>query len=252
MSFDFTNRPELTSLAQVVSALDGVAAPLGCDYLVIGATARDIMLRHAYKIDVTRMTEDVDFSVMVRDWEAFTELRDGLIGGGGFSEREAAVLHKLRHVVTQLPIDVVRFGGVENPDRTIAWPPEHEEIFDCVRLRARRGAPARAGHTRDARPRRYENPARHTGAGNRSRRCPTFGRAIGFADSTGNAAASGALHRIVGIQPREGSMNSASLVQKVGNYCKVLHDDPEEFETLYSHANRGQPLRREAARDHNR
>ena len=135
MSFDFTNRPELSSLAQVVSALEGVAEPLGCDYFVIGATGRDLMLRHAYEIDVQRMTEDVDFSVMVRDWDAFTEFRAGLIGGGAFVERGGVAIHKLRHVGTQLPIDVVPFGGIERADRTIAWPPENAEVFDCFGLR---------------------------------------------------------------------------------------------------------------------
>ena len=135
MSFDFTNRPELSSLAQVVSALEGVAAPLGCDYFVIGATARDITLHYAYNVNVPRMTEDVDFSVMVSDWDAFTKLRAGLIGSGAFAERGGVAIHKLRHVGTALPVDVVPFGGIERPDRTIAWPPEHAEVFDCFGLR---------------------------------------------------------------------------------------------------------------------
>jgi predicted nucleotidyltransferase len=135
MSFDFTNRPELSSLAQVVSALDGVAAPLGCDYFVIGAAARDITLHYAHNIDVPRKTEDVDFSVMVRDWDAFTDLRAALIGSGAFSARGGVAIHRLRHVGTQLPIDVVPFGGIERPDRTIAWPPEYAEVFDCFGLR---------------------------------------------------------------------------------------------------------------------
>lgn len=135
MSFDFTNRPELSSLALVVSALEGVAAPLGCDYCVIGATARDLSLHYAYGLDVPRATEDVDFSVMVRDWDAFTSLRDSLIGSGAFAERGGVATHKLRHVATKLLIDVVPFGGIERPDRTIAWPPENAEVFDCFGLR---------------------------------------------------------------------------------------------------------------------
>ena len=135
MSFDFTNRPELSSLALVLSALEGVATPMGCDYCVIGATARDLSLHYAHGIDIRRATEDVDISVMVRDWDAFTRLRAGLTGSGAFAERDEAVIHKLRHVGTKLPIDVVPFGGVERPDRTIAWPPDHAEVFDCFGLR---------------------------------------------------------------------------------------------------------------------
>lgn len=135
MSFDFTNRPELSSLAQVISALEGAAAPLGCEYFVIGATARDITLHYAYEVDVPRMTEDVDFSVMASDWDAFTKLQASLIGSRAFAERGGVAIHKLRHVGTGLPVDVVPFGGIERPDRTIAWPPEHAEVFDCFGLR---------------------------------------------------------------------------------------------------------------------
>lgn len=135
MSLDFTKRPELSSLALVVSALEGIAVPLGCDYCVIGATARDLSLHYAYGIDVPRATEDVDFSVMVRDWDAFTRLRDCLIDSGAFAERGGLATHKLRHVGTKLPIDIVPFGGIERPDRTITWPPENAEVFDCFGLR---------------------------------------------------------------------------------------------------------------------
>ena len=104
---------------------------------MIGATARDLSLHYAYGLDVPRATEDVDFSVMVRDWDAFTSLRACLIGSGAFAERGGVAIHKLRHVGTKLPIDVVPFGGIERPDRTVAWPPEHAEssiASDCARL----------------------------------------------------------------------------------------------------------------------
>ena len=78
---------------------------MGCDYCVIGATARDLSLHYAHGIDIRRATEDVDISVMVRDWDAFTRLRAGLTGSGAFAERDEAVIHKLRHVGTKLPID---------------------------------------------------------------------------------------------------------------------------------------------------
>jgi predicted nucleotidyltransferase len=34
-----------------------------------------------------------------------------------------------------LPVDIVPFGGVERPDRTIAWPPDGSIVFDCFGMR---------------------------------------------------------------------------------------------------------------------
>jgi len=135
MSLDFSNVPELQSLSMVAEALDRIASPAGCDHLLIGAGARDLMLHHAHNIDVRRQTEDVDFAVMVRDWATFSSLRTGLIERGGFEERGTKAIHKLRHRATSLPLDIVPFGGVERADRTLAWPPEKTEVFDCFGLR---------------------------------------------------------------------------------------------------------------------
>ena len=72
---------------------------------------------------------------MVETWDAFTNLRRGLIAGGTFSAPRGPALHKLRHVPTNLPLDIVPFGGIERADRTIAWPPTQDEIFDCFGAR---------------------------------------------------------------------------------------------------------------------
>lgn len=135
MSLDFSQKIDLVPLATVVRALQGVAQPLGIEYFLMGAAARDLMLRHAHNIEPTRLTEDVDFAVSVPDWPGFESLRTALLGSDQFSGKPGPAIHKLRHKATGLPLDVVPFGGIENTDRTISWPPDHHTVFDCFGAR---------------------------------------------------------------------------------------------------------------------
>jgi predicted nucleotidyltransferase len=130
MSLDFSAKPELRGLARVTGAVQAVAAPLGVEFFLMGAAARDLILRHAYGIEPARATEDVDFAMMVRDWQAYDALRTALIASGEFSARPGSAMHRLRHT-SGLPLDIVPFGGIERADRTFAWPPEHSTVFDC-------------------------------------------------------------------------------------------------------------------------
>jgi predicted nucleotidyltransferase len=130
MSLDFSANPELRGLERVAGALQAVAAPLGVEFFLMGAAARDLMLRHAHGIEAPRATEDVDFAMMVRDWQAYDVLRTALIASGEFSERPGPATHRLRHT-SGLPLDIVPFGGIERADRTFAWPPEHRTVFNC-------------------------------------------------------------------------------------------------------------------------
>lgn len=130
MSLDFSKIPELRGLAHLVRDLESVAVRLGIEFFLMGAAARDLMTLHAHGVAATTATEDADFAVMVRDWEAYEALRASLIDGGQFSARPGRATHRLRHV-SDLPLDIVPFGGIERNDRTFAWPPDQSEVFDC-------------------------------------------------------------------------------------------------------------------------
>jgi predicted nucleotidyltransferase len=132
---DFSQKRDLVPLASLVQALQVVARPRGIDHFLMGAAARDLMLVYAHNIPPSRKTEDVDFAVSVPDWPTFETLRAALPGSGHFSERSEKAIHKLRHKATGLPLDIVPFGGIENPDSTISWPPEHHTVFDCFGAR---------------------------------------------------------------------------------------------------------------------
>ena len=131
MLLDLSAKFDLVPLAQVVRPLHAVAMPLGAEFFLMGAAARDVMLLLALGVDTLRKTQDMDFGVMVRDWGIFDALRDALIAGGEFEAVSNDAVHKLSHKNSQYPLDIVPFGGVERADRTLAWPPDEHTVFDC-------------------------------------------------------------------------------------------------------------------------
>jgi len=134
-SFNFSQKLDLIPLATVVQSLQDVAQALGIKYFLMGAAARNLMLLHAHNIAPSRLTEDVDFAVSVSDWSSFESLRTALLSSDQFSGSPDPAIHKLRHKATGLPLDIVPFGGIENTDRTISWPPDHHTVFDCFGAR---------------------------------------------------------------------------------------------------------------------
>lgn len=130
MLFDLSAKPELQPLAEVVHPLQLEAAKLGAPLFLMGAAARDVMLLYAHGINTLRLTEDIDFGVMVHDWATFEALRQALLAGGAFEARSKDATHKLWHRSGR-PLDIVPFGGVERLNRTLAWPPEEQTVFDC-------------------------------------------------------------------------------------------------------------------------
>lgn len=130
MSLDFSNRSELRPLADLARSLQAVASPLRIELFLMGAAARDLMMTHAHGFQASRLTEDVDFAVMVQSWGDYEKLHSGLIASGEFVARPGPAMHRLKHV-RGLPLDIVPFGGVERPDRKIEWPAERGVTFDC-------------------------------------------------------------------------------------------------------------------------
>lgn len=134
---DFSEEPELAYLAELVAAVQRVAHDV--PFFLAGATARDLLFRYAYGIDAGRETRDIDLALAVENWGQFHSLRAQLLEDGRF-KAIGNVLHKLSFD-GWLEVDVVPFGAIERPDRTIAWPPDgafvmkvfgFREVFDST------------------------------------------------------------------------------------------------------------------------
>lgn len=110
-----------------ITAVHEVTVALELPYIIVGATARDLVLHYGYGTPVQRATKDIDFAVEVDSWRDFENVRDKLIEKG-FSE-DSRVLHRLTSP-TGGPIDIVPFGGVEQDHSSIAWPPDGERVMN--------------------------------------------------------------------------------------------------------------------------
>lgn len=129
---DLSHKHELSRLADVVSDLR-LAAP-ATRPLLVGAMARDVLLQHAHGIQPRRATEDIDLAIMTADWSEFEALRQAMIDSPYFKPL-AEIRHKFRHRGGS-PLDLIPFGGVQDPGGQIAWPPEGDEVMAVLGYRA--------------------------------------------------------------------------------------------------------------------
>lgn len=116
--------PNVLTVLEHVQAVSGA---LGIRYFMIGARAIDIQLHNVYGLPTFHPTSDTDFAVAVESWESFAALKDGLVRTGHFK----LDTHKAHRLVFDeaFPVDLVPFGGLEEPRGTISWPPEFDQVM---------------------------------------------------------------------------------------------------------------------------
>jgi predicted nucleotidyltransferase len=118
-SLDLSGVPVLRSLAEVAETLRDAAAGIVDRWLIVGATARDLVLQHAYGLPERRKTADLDVAVAVSSWEMFAALESSLLTNG--AQRHPEVRHEF--IVGDWKVDVIPFAGVEK-NGVIRWPPD--------------------------------------------------------------------------------------------------------------------------------
>jgi len=107
----------------ILSEIDTNARDLKLAFFIVGATARDILLRHAHGIHTTRATLDVDIGVFISDWEQFRALKETLVHTGKFSPTRQTQRLLFED---ELLLDIIPFGGVAEESDSISWPPEYD------------------------------------------------------------------------------------------------------------------------------
>lgn len=115
---------------EIHCAVTAEAASAGIECMIVGATARDILLTHVFGIPARRATYDVDFAVAVENWDQFEQLKSRLSARKGFEpcERMKQRLYYRDHENDYgdhgYPIDLVPFGGIAHNTNEIVWPPD--------------------------------------------------------------------------------------------------------------------------------
>jgi len=123
-------KPEIPIDPNVLAVLEHVhlaAKALGIEYLMIGARAIDIQLHNVHGLPTFNPTNDTDFAVALENWKQFEALKNTLIKTGDFTP-DRLNTHRLDYLGTS-PVDLVPFGGLEEPPGAIAWPADPSVVM---------------------------------------------------------------------------------------------------------------------------
>jgi len=115
-------------IVDTLHILKKVADSSSIPFFVVGASARDFILKHHYGIEPRRKTGDIDLGVEVASWEQFKALFESLIATGQFSHTP----ERQRLRCGTILIDILPFGAITDKDKKISWPPEHDIIMSMV------------------------------------------------------------------------------------------------------------------------
>ncbi len=121
-SLDLSGRlpPEQVAVFRLIT---GIATREGTRFFVVGAGARDLILHYAYGIPQRRVTNDIDFGLLMSGWDEFDRLRRALLATNKFVTHPR-MEHRLLSDELSAIIDLVPFGEIEDPEGVIAWRPD--------------------------------------------------------------------------------------------------------------------------------
>jgi predicted nucleotidyltransferase len=109
-----------------LAALDRHLKRLQCPYMLVGATARNILLHNVFGKRVLRATQDVDIAISIDTWERFHEVKAEILSGPGFQPHISTpyrVLYKPKTRTYPIPIDILPFGAIATDSELVPWPP---------------------------------------------------------------------------------------------------------------------------------
>jgi predicted nucleotidyltransferase len=115
-SFDASTTADLQPTAVVLAELHQSATQCGVKIMVVGAVARDILIRHVVGSAPERATADIDVAVAVSSWPDIDRLTATM-------ERTADSVHKF--LLRGIEVDIIPFGEIESAERTITWSNDH-------------------------------------------------------------------------------------------------------------------------------
>jgi predicted nucleotidyltransferase len=127
-SLDLANKQALGFLSDLIADIRAKVPKV--DILLVGATARDLLLFYAHGIKVARGTEDIDLAFAVASWTDFEKLRKSLLNSDVFRFHPSGA-HRLLYR-QDMVVDLIPFGGLENDDGTISWPPHGDIVMSVL------------------------------------------------------------------------------------------------------------------------
>lgn len=118
---DVSTVADLQPVTFVLEEILKQAERLDVELMLVGAVARNVLIRHYVGSIPARATVDIDIAIAVASWPVVTSLTATL-------HPTPRVPHKF--VVRGVDVDIIPFGPIESEDRTITWPNEHRmDVF---------------------------------------------------------------------------------------------------------------------------
>lgn len=108
-------------LVELLKKLTDSFNRMGREFYVIGATARDIIIRQLIGTTSGRRTKDLDIAIAIPDWSVFDEIKEVLVTDGFKKSTDM----RQRFYYGEYELDIVPYG-VAKEDDNIYWPPEEE------------------------------------------------------------------------------------------------------------------------------
>ena len=115
----------------ILRRLRSILEAEGRTHFLVGATARDVLLKHVFGIDTGRATRDVDFAIALESWESFERIRQALIADGHFSQLPGTAIQRF-YDDKHYPVDLIPFGAIEGATGDIAWPPRGDIVMNVA------------------------------------------------------------------------------------------------------------------------
>jgi predicted nucleotidyltransferase len=116
-------------ILEIIGAFQGILGDQAYDFLLIGASARDMIMNGVHGLGISRQTNDVDFALFVPEWGNYHFVMEKLIGSGLFLATK--VTHKLIFKEAY-EIDIVPFGNIQNAQGQYTWPPDQIKAMNVA------------------------------------------------------------------------------------------------------------------------
>jgi len=115
------------ALFEVLAAFSEAANAVEAPWLIIGATARIMLLEKIYGWPPGLATQDIDFAVQIGDWGHYQLLCD-YITKNDIYEAERKPTKRFRSK-EDMVFDLVPYGGVEDDKKQVFWPPHNDDVM---------------------------------------------------------------------------------------------------------------------------
>ena len=111
-------------LFDTLQALHNCVTKLGLDLYVVGATARDLIMKMLDEAPSKRKTRDLDVAIALSDWSQFDNLSKELLANHFQKEKaKQKFYYKGEQNKNDYEVDIVPFGDIAE-DEVILWPPD--------------------------------------------------------------------------------------------------------------------------------